>query len=122
LKLLIDMNLSPSWVAVLARHGWEAIHWSAVGDAHAPDRTIMEYARSGQFVILTHDLDFGTLLALTHTEGPSVIEVRTQDVLPEHMGPVLIPVLREHQIALEAGALIVVDEDRLRVRILPIAR
>ena len=41
IKLVIDMNLSPDWVPVLSGHGWQAIHWSAVGDPRASDRTIM---------------------------------------------------------------------------------
>jgi len=36
-KLLVDMNLSPSWVARLTRHGFEAVHWSIIGAATAPD-------------------------------------------------------------------------------------
>ena len=43
-KLLIDMNLSPYWVSVLNNHGWQAVHWSTVGDPRASDRTIMEWA------------------------------------------------------------------------------
>jgi predicted nuclease of predicted toxin-antitoxin system len=44
MKVLIDMNLSPEWVATLERHEHLAVHWSAVGDARATDRTIMEWA------------------------------------------------------------------------------
>ena len=39
IKLVIDMNLSPDWVPVLNDHGWQAIHWSAIGDPRASDRT-----------------------------------------------------------------------------------
>ena len=42
-KLLIDMNLSPNWLSVLNNHGWQAIHWSMVGDPRASDRTIMDW-------------------------------------------------------------------------------
>jgi hypothetical protein len=31
MRLLVDMNLSPDWVAVLKRAGWDAVHWSMVG-------------------------------------------------------------------------------------------
>jgi len=58
MKLLIDMNLSPSWVEFLVRAGWEAIHWSAVGRANAPDAEVMTWAAEHSFVLLTHDLDF----------------------------------------------------------------
>jgi len=85
MKLLIDMNLSPLWVDTLTQHGWEAVHWSTVGDPHATDPTIMGWARERQYVVFTHDLDFGTLLALTHAQGPSVIQVRTQNVMPAYL-------------------------------------
>jgi len=122
MKLLIDMNLSPDWIAVFAHHGWQALHWSTVGDPRAPDRVIMEWARANGYVVFTHDLDFGALLAVTHVEGPSVIQIRTQDVTPGYLEGIVVEVLRQHTSALEAGALIVVDESRSRVRILPLGR
>ncbi len=82
MKLLIDMNLSPDWVEVFRRNGWEALHWSMVGDPRATDRAIMEWARANGYVVFTHDLDFGALLAVTQLNGPSVIQVRTQDIMP----------------------------------------
>lgn len=85
IQLLIDMNLSPEWVPELLRHGCVSKHWSAIGDTRATDREIMEWARVNNFVVFTHDLDFGTMLALTHAYGPSVIQVRGQNVLPGQM-------------------------------------
>ncbi len=56
-KILIDMNLSPDWARVLERHGWSAVHWSAVGDPRATDRAIMDWAIVNGYVVFTHDLD-----------------------------------------------------------------
>jgi predicted nuclease of predicted toxin-antitoxin system len=119
-QLVIDMNLTPEWVVELARHGWSAVHWGTVGDPRAEDAAIMEWARANCYVVFTHDLDFGTALALTHAAGPSVLQIRGQNVLPEHMGPLVIAALRQHESALEAGALVVVEEKRSRVRVLPL--
>jgi predicted nuclease of predicted toxin-antitoxin system len=119
-KVLVDMNLSPDWVTLLQRHGWAAAHWSAVGDPRATDQVIMAWALANQHVVFTHDLDFGTTLALTHAGGPSVLQVRGRDVLPDHMGPLVIAALRQHESDLAAGALVVVDERRSRVRVLPL--
>ncbi len=44
MKILIDMNLSPSWTGVLNEAGIEAVHWSQVGPANAPDPAMMAYA------------------------------------------------------------------------------
>lgn len=72
--------------------------------------------------VFTHDLDFSALLAATNANGPSVLQVRTQDVLPEALGLLVIRVLREHADALEKGAILTVDLLGARVRYLPIER
>ncbi len=114
------MNLPPAWAAVLSAEGWDTIHWSAVGDPGALDHEIMEWARAHGYVVFTHDLDFGTLLVTGQAQGPSVIQVRTQNVMPERLGVLVVASLRRHERLLESGALIVVDEARARVRILPL--
>ena len=120
LKLVIDMNLSPEWVQVLRKHGWETVHWSSVGDPRASDEEIMNWAATHQHVVFTHDLDFGTMLALSHAAGPSVLQIRTQDTLPDYLEGPVITALSQHEADLSTGALVVVDESRSRVRVLPI--
>jgi len=83
MKLLIDMNLSPRWLGVLEASGFEALHWSDVGPLDAPDTEIMRFARNGDFVVLTHDLDFSAILAVTNGAKPSVVQLRADDVSPE---------------------------------------
>jgi predicted nuclease of predicted toxin-antitoxin system len=119
MKILTDMNLSPGWVRVLEGAGWESVHCSAVGDIHATDDAIISWARENGYIVFTHDLDFGVLLALPRAESPSVIPVRTQDVFPKVLGDRLVKVLQEHQSVLEEGALLTVDEAKSRIRILP---
>jgi predicted nuclease of predicted toxin-antitoxin system len=77
-KVLVDVNLSPAWTGLLAEHHIEAAHWTSVGDPRAADSELMRYAREHGYVVFTHDLDFGTLLALTGARGPSVVQVRAQ--------------------------------------------
>ncbi len=114
------MNLSPTWVVLFEKQGWQAVHWSTAGDPRASDKTLMEWANRHDYVVFTHDLDFGTLLAATQAERPSVIQIRVQDVMPNNLGNRMVKLLREFEPMLEAGALIIVDEIRARVRILPI--
>nr|WP_268896833.1 DUF5615 family PIN-like protein [Hassalia byssoidea] len=118
---MIDMNLSPQWTQVFAKYEIESVHWSAVGDPRATDNVIMEWAKVNDYIVFTNDLDFGAMLAATQAETPSVIQVRTQDVLPVNLESLIIQVLRQFELQLESGALITVDENRSRVRILPIA-
>ena len=120
IRLLIDMNLSPDWVRVLTRGGYPAVHWSTVGDPRASDRDIMIWAADHNHVLFTHDLDFGAMLALSHADGPSVIQVRAEDVLPDHLEASVLAALNQHEADLASGSLVVVDESRSRVRILPI--
>jgi predicted nuclease of predicted toxin-antitoxin system len=120
LKFLIDMNLSPLWVEAFKAEGFEATHWSRVGDPGALDREVLEWARRERHVVFTHDLDFSRLLALTQAKGPSVLQLRSQSVLPEKAGPLLFAALRQHGELLEQGALVVIDAATSRARILPI--
>jgi predicted nuclease of predicted toxin-antitoxin system len=114
------MNLSPDWVEWLRSRGWNAVHWSAVGDPRATDEVILAWARANHYIVFTHDLDFGTLLALTNANGPSVIQVRAQNIFPAHLGRFVIAALRQHEALLEEGALVVVDESTARARVLPL--
>ena len=119
MKVLIDMNLSTKWVPVFERYGWHAVHWRDIGEPHASDNTIMAWAREKDYIVFTQDLDFGTLLATTYVQKPSVIQVRIQNALPKNLGSWLARILQQHEAALEGGALLTVTEDRTRVRILP---
>lgn len=121
MKLLIDVNLSPLWIAFLAEREIEAIHWSSVGKRSAPDSEIFDYAAAHGLVVFTHDLDFSALLAERGTQSPSVIQVRSQDVLPSAIGPMVVDAIRASAAYLEAGAIVSVDAARHRIRILPLS-
>jgi len=118
--IVVDMNLSVEWISLLEQAGWSAVHWSAVGDPGADDATIMAWASAHGHAVFTHDLDFGTALALTHAAGPSVIQVRGQRILPEHLGAVVLAAFKQYDTELSAGALVVVEETKRRVRVLPL--
>lgn len=120
MKMLVDMNLSPRWVSVLGAAGIEAAHWSTLGAHNAPDSQMMAYARANNYVVLTHDLDFSAILAATHGEKPSVVQVRAEDVSPEVIGKQVIIALRQMATELDAGALLTVDPSRTRLRVLPL--
>ena len=122
IKFLVDVSLPLAWVEVFIKHGWSATHWSAVGDARSIDRAVMAWARENGFVVFTHDLDFGTLLALTGANGPSVLQARTHDVLPEHLEQIVVTTIRTYESHLRDGAIVTVDELRGKVRVLPIIR
>jgi predicted nuclease of predicted toxin-antitoxin system len=121
MKILIDMNLPPRWVQLFANAGWEALHWSQVGSPTASDREIMAWARENGYIGFTHDLDFSALLAATKRDGPSIIQIRTQNILPEGIGTLVITALEQYQGELEQGAIMTIEPQRARMRILPLA-
>ena len=118
MKLLVDMNLSPSWVERLAHHGFEAVHWSTIGAATAPDSDILTWANEHGFVVITNDLDFSAILAAGAVAGPSVVQLRTQDLLSEGAVRIVARALEAHREDVERGALLSIDEGGTRVRML----
>jgi predicted nuclease of predicted toxin-antitoxin system len=120
LKILLDMNLSPDWVPLLAGGGHEALHWRDLGAANAPDTEIMAWARDHEYVVFTHDLDFGTLLHATGAVAPSVIQFREDDVRPESLGSQALLALVQAKVEIEGGALITIDLRRMRITSLPL--
>lgn len=120
MKILIDMNLSPDWCQALSQLGIESIHWSTVGEPTAPDSTLMEWAKSNGYIVFTHDLDFGSILAATQADAPSVIQVRVQDTFPDVLVNTVVAALKQFEPQLLAGALVTIDKNKSRVRILPI--
>lgn len=114
------MNLSPRWVRFLADAGIDATHWSDLGAGDAPDVEILAFARVHGYVVFTHDLDFSAILAATHGEKPSVIQVRSGDVSPEAIGDAFVAAARQTAEELGEGALLTVEPGRMRVRLLPL--
>lgn len=114
------MNLSTRWVSHLADAGFEAVHWSTVGAATASDATVMQYARDNGFCVLTHDLDFSTILAHANWDRPSVIQIRADDTSPESIGAEITRALTVSMTDIDAGAVLTVEPARLRIRILPL--
>lgn len=120
MDIIIDMNLSPAWVPFLQQHGYQATHWTTLGPPDAADSVIMDRARADHAIVLTHDLDFGAMLAQSQLTGPSVIQVRTQSPLVETIGPLVINVIQNYATELATGALLVIEPERQRLRLLPL--
>lgn len=122
MKLIVDMNLSPSWVGWLTQRGFETVHWSTIGAATAPDDEIMSWARAHGFVVLTNDLDFSAILAATSDRSPSVVQLRAQDLLSESAVGVVANSLEVYRVSIDQGALLSIDESGARIRMLPLPR
>lgn len=122
MKLLLDQNIPRGWLTELRAAGHEVHLWSDFGPRDADDDTICRWAFANDRVVLTFDLDFGAILQATGAVGPSVVILRARDGRVEGSDSQLLAVLEKFRVHLEEGALIIVDHERQRVRLLPLGR
>jgi predicted nuclease of predicted toxin-antitoxin system len=121
MKFLADMGLARKTVAFLRARGHDAIHLRDEGLQRLGDDRIVEKALDEGRVILTHDLDFGRIVALSRGHLPSVITFRLADMRPVQVNRYLGEVLDRFAEQLESGALVSVSEYGIRVRLLPVS-
>jgi predicted nuclease of predicted toxin-antitoxin system len=122
MKFLADMGLARSTVAFLRAQGHDAVHLRDQGLQRLEDEEIIEKARAEGRVILTHDLDFGRIIAVSRASVPSVVTFRLNDMRPAQVNRYLAEVLAHFAEQLKASALVSVNERGIRVRSLPIKR
>lgn len=121
MKFLADMGISPKSVAFLKDLGHEAIHLHDERLERLSDPDILEKARHEGRVLLTHDLDFGELVAASGARLPSVVIFRLRNMHPEQVNRSLQEIITQHQVALDQGAVLSINERQVRVRLLPIS-
>jgi predicted nuclease of predicted toxin-antitoxin system len=118
MKFLVDMNLSPAWRDVLIEAGHNAVHWSNVGAPSSSDEEIIAWAAERDCVVVTSDLDFGSILATSTRNKPSVIQLRQGRHDPDSMGLTLLAAVDAAANDLLKGAILTVDPSRHRIRLL----
>lgn len=120
MRLLIDMGIAPSAAVALRLLGHDAEHLEDRHESRLADREIVCAAREERRIIVTHDLDFTDLLALSGAPSPSVVTFRLRSMRPDRVLARLVAVLSAQHDDLEAGAIVSVSEAFTRVRRLPI--
>lgn len=120
MRFLADMGVSRLTVEWLRKSGHDAIHLREVGLQHMKDPEILAKARDEQRVLLTMDLDFGYLLAVSGWRSPSTVIFRLDDETAESVIGRLGEVLNTCREVIAEGALLAVRQNSIRVRRLPI--
>jgi len=120
LRLLADMNISPKTVALLRERGWDIVRVPELLPLDASDEQVLERARADGRVVVTQDLDFSALLALSGEDCPSLVTLRLAASDPEGVARRLLEVLPEVAEALQEGSAVTVEETSVRIRKLPV--
>ncbi len=119
LAFLANMNISPLTVGQLRILGWNVTRISEVMEKGSKDIDILIYAQKYNKVVITQDLDFSTLLALSGYTKPSLINLRLENPRPDLVSA-RIDVVSMMEGELEEGVVVTVDETSARYRNLPI--
>jgi predicted nuclease of predicted toxin-antitoxin system len=120
MKVLLDMPVSSSLLDVLRAHGHEGVHAYQIGKGRASDSELLEIARREGRIVITADLDFPRLLALSSAEGPGMILFRGGNYSDKEMCELLDRVLKQVMPAILESSICVVDKKRIRITELPI--
>ncbi len=120
IKLIGDMNISPQTVTALQQQGWDIIRVLDVLPATASDVEILNFARQENRVIVTHDLDFSMLVALSGYNQPSLITLRLSSTDLNTVNQKLLEILPQIEQQLQAGSAITIEDTAVRIRQLPI--
>ena len=120
MKLLLDMNIPLRFSALFANKGIDSVRWSDMGSPNAKDTEIMAYARDNDLIVLTYDLDFSAILSATHDKKPSLIQIRASVQHAEKAVNLVAAAMMQNKNNLEKGAIISVDLQKARLRLLPL--
>ena len=122
MRFLTDVGASRTTAEELRRHGHDVLHLREVGLHRLPDDQILIRAREEGRIVITFDLDFGDLLAAGGYTLPSVILFRLRNPTPLSVNSKLLEIISERGEDLERGAIVIVEDQRYRLRRLPIQR
>jgi predicted nuclease of predicted toxin-antitoxin system len=119
-KLLADAHISPVTVLFLRRLQHDAVRVGEVLYPSASDENIITYAVGEDRAVLTQDLDFSAIMALSGRSKPSVITLRLASSRVEYVNTLLEKVLPRIEAEVLAGSLITVADHAIRYRSLPL--
>lgn len=120
MKFIADMNISPQTIEILKERGYIIKRVTEILESNAGDEEIIDLALSEESTIITQDLDFSYLLAKRSMSKPSIVTLRINIVKPVRVAKILEIVLPQVESELNKGSIVIVEEERIRIRKLPI--
>lgn len=120
MKFLADMPISPKTVSYVRSLGHDIYRISEKGLPKAKDSEIVDRAIKEQRIILTMDLDFSAIIAKSQKSTPSAIIFRLSDESYENINILLKDILPRVENEILKGAIVIIEDDRFRIRELPI--
>jgi predicted nuclease of predicted toxin-antitoxin system len=121
MNFLLDQGLPRSTITHLKNIGLNAQHVGLLGMATALDKEILDKARQDNFIVITLDSDFYSLLALDKASKPSVVRIRIEGLKGKDVANIIKEVVETSQAELQNGAAVSVTQSAIRVRLLPLA-
>ena len=122
LQFLADMGVSWRVVEWLRAQGYDAKHLRDEKLERLEDADIFSKAHDEGRVVLTFDLDFGEIAALTRDRVVNIVVFRLRNTRSPFVIERLSTVLGESSEALKEGSVIAIEDARHRIRRLPIGR
>jgi len=119
MRFLLDMNLPPAVAEWLRSEGHNAVHIREIGLAHLRDHEIFARAAEEGRIVVTFDLDFGETVGLVGATGSGVVLLRLRLASPQYLCQRLQAAIAQAAEAMRAGAIVVVEDTRIRIRRMP---
>ena len=118
MRLLLDMNLPPALALWLRGEGHDAVHLRELGLSSLPDRDVFARAATEGRIVITFDLEFGDIVGSASGTGPGVVLLRLRSARQAHLRNRVRIALSLTEKTLESGAIVLVEDSRIRVRTL----
>jgi len=116
MDFLLDVNMTPSLISLLEKDGHNCRHAVSLGMGRSSDEEIVDFARKSGEVIITHDLDFGTIMVFSGESKPSVIIFRIHHISPLVFFNLIKLNWSKIEESLNQGAIVIFEESNVRIR------
>lgn len=120
MRILADLHISPRTITHLRSLGYDIVRVSEVLPIDISDKEIIDYAANDDRCIITQDMDFSKIIALSGKAHPSLISLRLSSSRIEYVSSRLEKVLPFVESDISQGVIVVVEDQQIRKRKLPL--